>query len=135
MTPSPELAVLIVDDNAVLRTALRRVLRCRTTFADTVASAAKLLEANAYDVILCDVELQAEPGTDLFASLARIQPELARRVVFMTAGMLRRDLQEQIDAAGQPVLMKPFTAAQAWAAIDQLRRTAHRGPSRATDQP
>jgi len=74
---------------------------------------ARVQAGERFDTIVCDVHMPAMSGVDLHAAIQRVEPEQARRFVFVTAGLLPG---EQAGMAAMPnrVLIKPFR-------IDDLR--------------
>jgi PAS domain S-box-containing protein len=103
---SPEVAtprgrILIVDDEHLVGNSLKRMLRRDhdVQVLDSGAEALALLEVDPeFDVVLCDIMMDEVTGMDLHIALSRSQPELARRIVFITGGAFtpraRRFLRE-----------------------------------------
>jgi signal transduction histidine kinase len=117
--------ILVVDDEAAVCRALREAL---VGEHDVVACssglhALSILAADAaFDLILCDLHVPEMTGMGLYERLVRVRPELAVRVVFMTAGAftdLGRTYQSQ---PPRPLVEKPLDLAR-------LRALLARGPS------
>ena len=105
-----QLRLMLVDDDVRLLKALSRLLRrtFEVSVATGAAQARDLLEEEAWDVLLFDVNMPGEDGFQLYATL----PEsLRERVVFMSGG-LTGDAGRRVIASGRPVLTKPFTLEQ-----------------------
>jgi PAS domain S-box-containing protein len=62
-----------------------------------------------YDVVTIDFKMPDTPGPVLWQRLRSIRPDLAERVVFITGDTADPDTQRAIEAAGRPVLYKPFS--------------------------
>lgn len=113
--------ILVVDDDAMLRGVLARALE-RTYAVDTAESAASArrhMSGQAYDAVLCDVMMPEETGLDLLGSLGE---EEARRLVFMTGGVIGAELLDRLQRAGRPVLLKPFELTSLQAALEEVLR-------------
>lgn len=111
--PAP-LRVLVVDDDALVRSALRRMLSKQTV--ETSASAQEALELLTqsqarFDVILCDLMMPEMSGLELHAELLKTQPESAKAMVFLTGGVFNPAIQKQLEATGCRVLEKPVSLA------------------------
>jgi PAS domain S-box-containing protein len=115
--PSPDLAkserrlrVLVVDDEPLVRTVLASVLGNKhcIMLAEHGRHALELLSSAIVDVVVCDVMMPVMNGIELYEHLAKHQPVLARRFVFMTGGTLI----DTLDEMNVPVLYKPFEMAR-----------------------
>jgi CheY-like chemotaxis protein len=85
----------------------------------TVASdaLARMQAGERFDTIVCDVHMPGMNGFDLHAAIQRMDPEQARRVVFVTAGLMP---EERAGLATLPnrVLIKPFGINELREAVD-----------------
>lgn len=82
--------VLLIDDEAAVRDALRRSLarRHRVVAAGSVAEGLAQLEAGVVpDLVLCDVMMPGVNGDEFYRELERQYPELVGRLVFMSGGV------------------------------------------------
>jgi CheY-like chemotaxis protein len=71
------------------------------------------LDERAYDLILCDVRMPELDGPTLYRLLARQQPHLCSRVIFLTGDTLEPATQVFLEQSGAPCLTKPFRIAEA----------------------
>ena len=71
------------------------------------------LDERAYDLILCDVRMPELDGPTLYRLLARQQPDLCSRVIFLTGDTLEPATQAFLEQSGAPCLTKPFTMVEA----------------------
>jgi PAS domain S-box-containing protein len=102
--------VLVVDDDALVGSALKRLLspRHEVVTCPSAAEALQLLGGGArYDAILCDVMMPEMDGTTFHAQLARIAPDQAERVVFMTGGAFERRIRAALEALPNRKIPKP----------------------------
>jgi PAS domain S-box-containing protein len=102
--------VLVVDDDAMVAAALRRVLRgCDVTVAATGREALTLLGSDAsFDVILCDLMMPDVTGMALHAELAHTRPEVAQRMIFLTGGAFSDSARAFLEAVPNPHVEKPY---------------------------
>jgi CheY-like chemotaxis protein len=115
--------ILIVEDEAILATGLARLLRRDGHTVDLAANgrlALAKLDARAYDLILCDVRMPELDGPTLYRLLARQQPELCSRVIFLTGDTLEPATHAFLEQSGALCLTKPFTMAEARRTIGRI---------------
>jgi signal transduction histidine kinase/CheY-like chemotaxis protein len=125
--PSMMHTILIVDDEAGIRSALAYLLRRDGHEVETAANgylALAKLEERIFDVVLCDLRMPELDGPGLYRALAARQPQLCRRFIFLTGDTLSPETRVFLERAGVPRLAKPFTAAEvrrvverAWQAV------------------
>lgn len=117
--------VLVVDDEAPVRDALSAQLRrlgARVESAGTPLEATRMLAgAMDWDAVLLDLRLPGQSGLDLHRALRARNPHLAKRVVFMTGDLVNSDLLQAVRETGNPLLEKPFTAAELCGALNRVR--------------
>ncbi|MDY7230246.1 two-component regulator propeller domain-containing protein [Hyalangium rubrum] len=104
--------VLVVDDDPLVSSALRRTL-AREHEVEVVVSSRQALEMlrspqGTYDVILCDLMMPEMTGMELYAQLKAAEPERAQRMVFVTGGAYTPAAQEFLEQVSNPRLDKPF---------------------------
>jgi CheY-like chemotaxis protein len=110
--------VLVVDDVAEMRTAIRRLLAThgyQVDVASTLAEARSLGPAG-YDALIVDAHLGADRGLDLIEALRAEDPAAAQRCLMITGG------SSHTLPAGIPHLVKPFRPGQLLAAVQGLSR-------------
>jgi signal transduction histidine kinase/ActR/RegA family two-component response regulator len=107
-------SVLAIEDEASVRSALRRLLKTRGVDATIVATATEALtlireQGLRPDVLLCDYNLRGSP--DGIETIRHLRAALGRNVpaVVMT-GDTRSQTMVSISAQGISVLIKPFSA-------------------------
>jgi CheY-like chemotaxis protein len=103
--------ILVVDDEPDIRRALRRLLESR---GFTVVEAANAAEgfvqaaAGGIDAILCDIVMPGGSGLEFYDALVGPRPELARRLVFLTAAAKEPEVLAQVEAREVPLLSKLY---------------------------
>jgi len=116
--PQPRAAaerkVLVIEDQAAVRALVRRILE-REGFGVLEAAessrAEVLFEEHQADIalVVTDVGIPGEKGTELFRRLASKKPEL--RVVYMSGQVQEAVLGDEPHTSHERFLAKPFTAA------------------------
>jgi CheY-like chemotaxis protein len=112
--------VLVVDDEPAATRAVKRLLAKHHDVCLVHGATAALAAFEAgqrFDVVLCDVMMPQLTGVDLYEALTRIDPEQARRVIFLTGGPPPGDFFASLP---NPVLRKPLDARSLAAAIEAL---------------
>ncbi|MCE8035869.1 MAG: sigma-54 dependent transcriptional regulator [Halomonas sp.] len=96
--------ILIVEDEAIIRTALRRLLE-RHGYAVSEAGCvdeALALEPRSFDLVISDLRLPGEPGTDLIEQAAPVP------VLIMTSYASMRSAVESLKQGAVDYVAKPF---------------------------
>jgi PAS domain S-box-containing protein len=114
-------AILVIEDNSELRQRLVRILTTSgylvSECAD-LASARRVFEQGAFDLVLSDVVLPDGRGPDFCLELLDTHPEL--HVILLTGYSDGRGDSERLQQAGCPVLRKPVGVTEL---LEQVRRT------------
>ncbi len=121
--------LLIVDDEPLVRRALRRVLAGthEVVAVDSGTAARELLEVDrAFDLVLCDMMLGDLSGMALHAWLVERDRALARRVVFLTGGAFTAEARAYLAETAVPALHKPFRPAELREQVARWLRRARR---------
>ncbi len=120
-----ERKVLVIEDQAAVRTLVRRILE-REGFgvleADESTGAERLFDEHRADIalVLADVGIPGEKGPALFRRLASKKPEL--KVVYMSGHVEETALSDVPQAARERFLAKPFTAARLIGVVKEALR-------------
>jgi signal transduction histidine kinase/CheY-like chemotaxis protein len=122
--PGPRARVLVVDDDALVGQSIRRTLRDLDVevMSDGRAALHRLVGGERFDLVLCDLMMPNVNGVELYESLEVAAPDLARRVVFITAGAFTERSQALLERTRRPVLAKPFGAEALRSAVHRLLR-------------
>jgi len=119
-------AILVVDDEPGITSALSYLLRRDGHKVDTAAHGRQALERlqhQDYDLILCDLRMPELDGPGFYREMTQIYPQLRRRIIFLTGDTLSQEAQEFLAWAGVARLSKPFRAAEVRQAIQQALHT------------
>ena len=112
------LQVLLVDDDAMVRRSVRRMLReHEVTTAATGQDALAQCSQRQFDVIICDVMMPGMSGTEVLEHLSTVDPDQASRLILLTGGVFTPDEKARIDKLGTLVLQKPIAGDQLEEAI------------------
>jgi signal transduction histidine kinase/ActR/RegA family two-component response regulator len=121
--------VLLVDDDADARDALRLVLERSGANVQAVSSGREALDALACrrpDVLLCDLAMPEEDGYAVIRKVRQLGPECGGNIpaVAVTAYASREDRARALDAGFQEHVPKPVDPARLLAVIGALTREA-----------
>jgi PAS domain S-box-containing protein len=103
--------VLVIDDEASIRSLLRRLLgpHHEVVTAESGAAAKELLERDrSFDLIICDVMMPAVSGMDLHKWLVDTDPDLAKSLIFITGGAFTPKAREYLARLDNLQVEKPF---------------------------
>ena len=113
-TPSlPKLRILVVDDDAVNRQAMRLLLEREGHEVVAVENGLEAIErlgptTAGFDAVLTDLQMPRLGGRALWEQLVEERPQLARRFVFVTGDRARDETRRFLDECGQPCVLKPY---------------------------
>lgn len=116
-----KIRVLAVDDDHSVRELLREELETLGYAVDTASSAAearrRVAEGGLYDLVLCDIQMPGEPGTELLAWLKQQDPDLA---VVMVTGVNDANIAvKAMHDGASDYVCKPFSLEEVKARTDQ----------------
>ena len=102
--------IMIVDDDSRIRTVIAGILHGNETVEACSGKEAReiLEEDQAFDLILCDIIMPYLSGVELHKWLLSDHPELAKRVVFITAGSFTTRTKNYLDKVDNILIEKPF---------------------------
>lgn len=103
--------MLVVDDDPDVRTAISKVLGrngLAVVTAENGLAAMAAVGLHPVVAIVCDVRMELFNGFQFFDLLKAQRPELAQRLVFVTAWGDDPEIRAQLAQAGRPVVWKPF---------------------------
>ena len=104
-------AVLVVDDDRQLASALQWILADENYFVDIAydgEDALKKIKDNDYDVVVCDVMMPKLRGDELFIKARDLRPQLADRFIFITGYAAGTEINLFLSKTGAKYLIKPF---------------------------
>jgi two-component system response regulator MprA len=121
-------AILVVDDDAGLRRALRRVLVSQGFEVEVAASGAEALSrlrTRSFDLVVLDVRMPGSDGVEVCERLRAEGDELP--VLMLTARDAVRDRVAGLEAGADDYLLKPFANEELVARIRALLRRSGGG--------
>jgi two-component system cell cycle sensor histidine kinase/response regulator CckA len=104
-------SVLVVDDEPMIGRVLEITLQPEhdvKVVQSAEAALAVLENADAFDVILCDMTMPGMSGQEFFEQLTKTRPDLAERVVFMSGGALNERAAAFLKRMSDRCIEKPF---------------------------
>lgn len=116
--------VLVVEDDPDTRAGMRKVLveaGFAVTEADDGLRALEIVARRPFDAIVCDLRLPYLPGGGFYEELLQRSPDLARRVIFVSAIAHDPAVRQFLDGTGRPYLQKPYEVKEL---IETVRRVA-----------
>jgi signal transduction histidine kinase len=108
---APKRSVLVVDDEAVVGWAIKRLLGPRCEVLALVHGQEALTQVSAgrrFDAVLCDLMMPEMSGPRFYEELARLAPEQAQRVIFMTGGAFTEQARSFLADKVLPCIDKPI---------------------------
>ena len=115
-------AILVVDDESGITSALEYLLQCDGYQVETAANGRMALEKlreRTYDLLLSDLRMPELDGMGLYEELARHYPHLLPRLIFLTGDTLNAETTRLLEQVGAPRLSKPFTATEVRRVVQQ----------------
>jgi signal transduction histidine kinase len=121
--PLAGVSVLVVEDEPLVGDMMEDLLRLEGHAVDRAVNGREALERLAqgsYDLIISDVQMPDLSGPAFHQELLRIDPALARRVIFVTGDVTSPETRTFLEQGGLAYLEKPFEVAA-------FRAAVHRG--------
>ena len=114
--------VLVVDDEPGIAGVVAEVLALDGHAVDTVVhggAALAKVRVQPYDLILSDIRMPEVDGPSFYRELARRDPKLLPRLIFMTGDTLSASTREFLEQTRVPCVRKPFTLAEIRAIVQR----------------
>jgi DNA-binding response OmpR family regulator len=109
--PQPLKAVLVVDDDKQLASALQWILADENYLVDVAFDGEEALlkvKVHEYDAIICDLMMPRLRGDEFYLKTKTLRPELEDRFIFITGFAADSHMKEFLSAPGIRHLAKPF---------------------------
>jgi len=119
--------VLVVDDEPLVAGLLVDLLEGdghRVEVAADGRAALAAVRKRGFDVIISDFKMPGLDGAGLYEGLARQDPRLRERLVFISGDTLTPDTRRFLASTGAPTVDKPFDAAQVRRVVQSVLRRA-----------
>jgi len=107
--------VLVVDDSAMMRKVVLRVLKMAELDFDTIleagdgSEALTLLRTNQVDLIMCDINMPVMSGIELLQKIKQEQLAQGVPIVMVTTENSEPQVRQAILAGARGYIRKPFT--------------------------
>jgi two-component system, cell cycle sensor histidine kinase and response regulator CckA len=110
-------SILVVEDEAQLASAVVDALRDAGYIVDYAPDGEEALkkvqmqpqgEAQAFDVVICDLKMPRVDGMTFYRMLSAAAPGLSTRVIFVTGDVAGTDAEKFLETSGCRWLAKPF---------------------------
>ena len=104
--------ILVVDDEPGVAALLAEALTGDEHQVETAENGAVALQKIAvrpYDLVICDSGMPVLNGPELYREVARQDPALAERFIFVVGDILNPRTQAFLDGVSAPQIIKPFT--------------------------
>lgn len=118
--------VLVIDDEDMILQMIREVLTqngYKVDVAHDGESALRRLGQYHYDLALCDWKMPGLNGQQVFERLHESNPDMSRRLIFITGDVVNDKVQEFLQARNKLCLSKPFTLVEFRSAINQVLKS------------
>ena len=115
--------ILVIDDEPLMAQPLADALAAEGYEIDLAVNGQRALEKiknQTYDLILSDLRMPELDGVGLCQELERRQPDLLRRMIFITGAIEHPDYQRFLAQTSVPVLAKPFGLSALYALTRQV---------------
>ena len=119
----------MVDDEPAIRDLVCQVLTAAGHTVEQPADsreALRLIRIHRYDCIIMDLRMPHISGQQLYQMIADTDPDLARKVIFVTGDTVRRETREFLEATGNPVFSKPINMGALRQQIQELAVAANK---------
>jgi len=103
--------VLLVDDEEMVRSVVRRLLEpagFTVSVVDSAASAKPALQSEQFEAVILDIRMPDVDGCELYRWMQAEVPGLTDKVAFLTGEPITGTLARFIEETGRPVISKPF---------------------------
>jgi len=104
-------AVLVVEDEAALGAAVAESLQDAGFIVDRAADGLEALDRvkeRHFDLIICDLKMPRVGGMEFYRELEASNPEMTRRIMFVTGDVAGTDAERFLEDTGSRWLAKPF---------------------------
>jgi two-component system NtrC family sensor kinase len=122
--------VLVIDDEDSILQMIREALMrngYRVDIARDGEAGLQRMNQYHYDLALCDWKMPGLNGQQIFEKLHADNPEMSRRLIFITGDVVNEKTQEFLRTRDKVCLSKPFTLVEFRSAINRVMAAAGAG--------
>lgn len=104
-------AILVVDDDRQLASALQWILADENFFVDIAFDGEEALlkvKAHEYDALICDMKMPRMRGDEFYLKAAEMRPSVAERFIFITGFATDPNVTFFLNRHEVKYLVKPF---------------------------
>jgi PAS domain S-box-containing protein len=119
--------ILVLDDEPMVCRAVRRTLEAQhevVTLTDARSAVERLAGGEMFDLVLCDLAMPGMSGMECFEELSRRQPEMAKRMIFLTGGAFTPAARKFLEDNPGRCVEKPIESAALRARVFQALAVA-----------
>lgn len=116
-------AILVVDDDQQLATALQWILADENFFVDVAFDGEQAMlkvKAHVYDVIICDLKMPNLRGDEFYLKARKLRPALSDSFIFITGYATDPHVRHFLTEHEVKFLMKPFPISGLISCVKQL---------------
>lgn len=106
--------LLVIDDEPMMLRAIERLLGSEyevVSSTDPAAAVASVRAGARFDAIVCDMMMPMMSGVDVYDTIRALDPDQARRIVFMTGGAFSKLAVAFLESVDNPRVDKPVDRA------------------------
>jgi DNA-binding response OmpR family regulator len=121
--PQPLKAVLVVDDDKQLASALQWILADENYLVDVAFDGEEALlkvKVHEYDAVICDLLMPKLRGDQFYLQANELRPEIEARFIFITGFAADPHNQDFLGRRGIKYLTKPFPISKLIEAVKEL---------------
>ena len=125
LVPGRRGRLLVVDDEELVLRGVKRILSKQhevVTIAGAKEALALCVGGATFDLILCDLMMPDMTGMDLHRELARVAPEQAKKMIFLTGGAFTETARQFLAGTANEHIEKPFHPANLRAIVQRYLR-------------
>jgi signal transduction histidine kinase len=103
--------ILLIDDEPMLRKALRRILGASHEVVEADGGSeglARIEEDGAFDVVICDLMMPDVDGPALYEAVRERAPALLDRILFLSGGVFTERAKQFVEQVGPYIVPKPI---------------------------
>lgn len=126
--PEPLKAILVVDDDKQLASALEWILVDENYLVDVAFDGEEALlkvKVHEYDAIICDLQMPRLRGDQFYFQASELRPELTERFIFITGFAAEADNKQFLSEQSARHLVKPFPIEKLIGAVKELLAESH----------